>query len=246
VAIVFDKVNRIMTVEAPATEVTIQDLINTIRDWEDNPENMEVAKTADASGKEDLGGGLAVGITLKLLNWKLKFQDRTGPDWADCSVTGGNLVAVDANNVPMNPIAPAAYVTVTVVKAVSAALIAEWSQSQIDSHIAESGAIKAKTDLIPSDIADIPTMTELNAAHGSGTWEGATPTQVWENPTRSLTTMDVAGSANEHISKEETLSEIKGPGWTDESLKKIFDKINDGVKASPGSVAQYLERQTNP
>lgn len=36
----------------------------------------------------------------------------------------------------------------------------------------EVAAIKAKTDLIPADVASIPTSTELDAAHGAGSWEG--------------------------------------------------------------------------
>ena len=151
----FDKVNRVITVKAPDTEVTIQQLINTIRDWEDELVNTEVPKVADASGKDDLGGGLQVGITLKLLNWKVKFEDRSGPNYIDCGVSGGNLVAVDANNQSMNPIAPAAYVTVTVAKAVSAALIAaiaEWTQTQKDSLFADTGTLKTDTTTIKTEI----------------------------------------------------------------------------------------------
>ena len=128
----FNKVTKIIQVDLPDTEVTIQQLINAVRDWEDELSNMETGKVADASGKEDLGGGLQVGITLKLLNWRVKFADRSGPDYIDCGIDGGNLVAVNGTGQPMNPIAPSAYVTVTVVKAVSAALLAEWTQAEKD------------------------------------------------------------------------------------------------------------------
>ena len=139
----FDKVSRIIEVAAPDTEVTVQQLINTIRDWEDEPYNMEVAKVADASGKDDLGGGLAVGVTLRLLNWRVKFEDRAGPTWIDCSVTGGNLIVVDANNQPMNPIQPSSYVTVTVVKAVSAVITeAEWTETEKTQVFTEFDQIK--------------------------------------------------------------------------------------------------------
>ena len=141
----FNKITRVITISLPDTEVTIQQLLNAIRDWEDELGNMEVARVTDASGKEDLGGGLSVGITLKLLNWKVKFADRSGPAYIDCQVSGGNLVALDANNQPMNPIQPAAYVTVIVAKAVSAARIAdvaEWTQTQKDSIFADTAQIK--------------------------------------------------------------------------------------------------------
>ena len=100
----FDKANRIITVKSPATEITIQDLITIIRDWEDELYNMEIAKVADASGKEDLGAGEFNTITLKLLNWKLKREASSSP--MIFTVRGGNLVAVDADSNPMVPFEP--------------------------------------------------------------------------------------------------------------------------------------------
>jgi len=147
----FDEVNRIIEVAAPTTEVVIQELINVIRDWEDELENMDVPKIADASGKEDLGGGLAVGITLKLLNWRLKFENRLGPDYIDCVMGGGNLVAVDEYGQPMNPIAPSAYVMVTIVKAVSAAMIAdvaEWTQDEKEGVFSDVETLKGEIDKV--------------------------------------------------------------------------------------------------
>ena len=74
----FDRVNRIITVAAPSTEVTIQDLLDTIRDWEDEPSQLNLASLATAGGKDSLGGGEFTGITLTLINdWRLAFQART-------------------------------------------------------------------------------------------------------------------------------------------------------------------------
>jgi len=139
-----DQLTRRITVGAPDTEVTCQELVNAIRDWQDELENMNCADFIMASGKEDLGGGLQVGITLKLLNWKVKFEDRPGPNWIRCRVTRGNLVAVDANNLAMDPIEPSAYVSPGEQVAVSAALVQD----------ADIDAIKAKTDNLPSDPGD--------------------------------------------------------------------------------------------
>jgi len=121
-AIIFDPIDRIIEVEAPATEVTIQELINAIREWEDEQSSMGYTHVVEGSGKEDLGGGVKVGITLKLLNWKLKFADRGGPNWTTCNVRGGNLVAIDGNGDSMFPIAPASYVTVSLTSSSSATL----------------------------------------------------------------------------------------------------------------------------
>lgn len=169
----FDKVNRSITVLAPDTEVSIQELLNAIRDFEDELINLEVAKIADASGKEDLGGGLSVGITLKLFNWKLKFEDRPGPAWVDCQVSGGNLVAVNGAGQPVNPIEPASYVTVTVVKAVSAALtaaIAEWTEAEKDSIFADTGVLKSDTGTLKADTETIKTEID-KVQHYGGLYE---------------------------------------------------------------------------
>jgi len=119
----FDKINKLIIVKAPDTEVTIQDLYNNIRDWEDEPENMEVYKVADCTGKEELGGGVYVGLTLKLIDWKLKFEDRSGPSYIICNVSGGNLVMYNtATSSYESPIEPSAYVTVTLTSSSSATL----------------------------------------------------------------------------------------------------------------------------
>jgi hypothetical protein len=123
VAITFNKISKIITVEAPATEVTIQELINEIRNWEDELHNMEEYKVADCTGKEELGGGVYVGLTLKLIDWKLKFEDRVGPTTIVCDVSGGNLVMYNSiADAYQNPIEPSTYITVTKTSSSSATL----------------------------------------------------------------------------------------------------------------------------
>ncbi len=119
----FDKIDQIITVESPATEITMQELINGIRDFEDEYYGVDIAKVANASGKEALGGGVLVGITVTLIDWKLKFADRAGPDYILCNATGGNLVTFDTGSqLYINPIEPAAYVTVVITASSSATL----------------------------------------------------------------------------------------------------------------------------
>ena len=119
--IIFDQENKLIIIKSPQTSVTVQTLINTIRDFEDNPEAMDNASLANAYGKQDLGSGMKVGITLELINnWRIKFEDRNGPDYILCSVSGGNLVAVnDYNN---NPIKPSAFTQVTIAQSTSATI----------------------------------------------------------------------------------------------------------------------------
>ena len=121
-ALVFDKNTKIITVESPQVTLTIQDLHDDIRLYEELNQNLEVAQIANASGKQSLGGGVTVGITLELINdWRLAFAARPGPDTVLCTVTGGNLVAT--NIYDNNPIYPTAYTQVTISQSSSATVI---------------------------------------------------------------------------------------------------------------------------
>ena len=129
-AITLDQATKLITVD-PETSVTIQQLINAIRDWEDELVNMDCSQVASAGGKDDLGGGTLVGITLKLLNWKVKFADKGSV--TVCTVSGGNLVAVDEYGDTMDAIEPSTNVTVMVAQSSSAVQIvaeAEWTPEE--------------------------------------------------------------------------------------------------------------------
>lgn len=120
-SISFNRVNKWIVINAPQTVVTIQDLINTVRNYEDDIENLDLPKIANCSGKQDIGGGVLVGLTIELLDgWKIRFEDRAGPAYTTCYVTGGNLAQISG----AYPIEPSAYVFV-VVSSSSSATIAE-------------------------------------------------------------------------------------------------------------------------
>ena len=116
---------RIITVFSPATMITVQELVNLVMDWEDEPWNMTYERIIKATGKQELGGGVLVGITATLLNAKLKFEDRGSP--TICNVTGGNLVAVDSNGASVYPLEYSTNVMATITASSSATL-----QEQID------------------------------------------------------------------------------------------------------------------
>jgi hypothetical protein len=119
----FDKLTKVITVDLPDIEITIQELIDKIRDWEEELEQLSIFKVADASGKEELGGGIKVGITLTLIDWKITFASRPGPDWVLCRISGGNLVRYDSGTQTYgDPIEPSAYVTISLTSSSSATL----------------------------------------------------------------------------------------------------------------------------
>src|SRR4030067_1617565 len=123
ISIDFESSPRIITILAPTTEVAVQELVNVIRDAEDDPLNMEYDHLIRAAGKEPLGGGVSVGITVTLLNAKIAFETRLGPAFEQCEISGGNLVAMDENGIPMSPIQPTAYTQIVRTSSSSATLM---------------------------------------------------------------------------------------------------------------------------
>lgn len=119
-AVTFDRINKIIEVEAPATEIEVQDLANAIQQWQSLQENIDVPQVATASGKTELSTGVVVGITLELLdNWQLKFEDRVGPAWVQCVVKEGNLVG----GILENPIATSTFVQVKLIQSAAATIV---------------------------------------------------------------------------------------------------------------------------
>lgn len=112
---------RIVTVEAPSTELDMQDLYDTLRDREIG--QMDEDFIVAGSGLEELGGGVVVGLTILLNNALLAFEARGGPSFAQCFIRGGNLVAVDdVGATYASPIYPTAYTQVVLANSSSATL----------------------------------------------------------------------------------------------------------------------------
>lgn len=113
---------RIITVQAPSTEITMQDLLDTLRDEERKPANIDDDSIVDAAGKENLGGGVLVGLTVTLQNARVAFEARPGPAYVQCNVAGGNLVALDSGGSTMSAIEPTAFTQVVLANSSSATL----------------------------------------------------------------------------------------------------------------------------
>ena len=127
--LLFDFPSQIITVPLPDTTLDLQYLINSIRDAEDDlTPGMAYAKIADAFGKQDLGGGVKVGITVVLLNgWRVMFAARPGPDTISVSITGGNFVG----EAGANPVAPSLFTQVTTTQSSSATIITPQSDTNL-------------------------------------------------------------------------------------------------------------------
>ena len=88
-ALQMDWLNKLINVTSPQTTVTVQDLLDFIRTEEATPCGICRNQIATASGKEDLGGSVLVGITVKLQDdWQLLFWEGNYV----ATISGGNLV----------------------------------------------------------------------------------------------------------------------------------------------------------
>lgn len=119
----FDKANKLVIVDIASTEVTCQEIVNKVRDWSDNQDNLEVQTFMFASGKEALDAETDVGITVRFVDWKLQFADRPAPTWVICTVKSGNFIGETASGIAQYPIEPAQYVNSLIAQSSSATII---------------------------------------------------------------------------------------------------------------------------
>jgi hypothetical protein len=87
---------RIIKVAAPSTELTIQDLHDTLRGrFEEELTDLDQPELISSAGKEDLGGGVKVGITSTLQNAYVTFEARKA------SASTGTVTTADTNGITL-------------------------------------------------------------------------------------------------------------------------------------------------
>ena len=128
----WDSSPRIIEVENPETELLVQDLYDTLCYLRALPENMDNADPVSGSGKEYLGNNIYVGLTVTLLNAKIKFANKETPTL--CVISGGNLVSINESGEPMNAIEPSANVSVQLSQSASATIITAGSGLSQEEH----------------------------------------------------------------------------------------------------------------
>jgi hypothetical protein len=121
----FLKSPRIIRIPNTSDEVTQQDLYDTLRSLEDDPGNMSYNHLIDSAGKEELGGGVLVGITNELQNAILFFV----PDLA--VIESGTVTTGDATGVTLTDTA-ATFITNGVT---SGAMVVNFTDQSIASVI---------------------------------------------------------------------------------------------------------------
>ena len=164
--IAFNKPDRVIEVDSDVhpVAVTVQELVDAIRDYESELVNMEISPLASVTGKSNLGGGLYTGITLILQGWTVKFPDHPGPDVVWAGVTGGNLLAVDVNGGSATPFTPSTFTSVIYGTSTAAALLDPttqnpWALPKVDNQ--EAGTMGGRVKDLEDTLARVKRDTSL-------------------------------------------------------------------------------------
>lgn len=88
---------RIVSFPLSIDEVVLQDVHDTLRELEERLENMGFPKLIDSAGKEELGGGVLVGITSELQNAVLEFTPRTTPTQSGTATASASQTLTDTS-----------------------------------------------------------------------------------------------------------------------------------------------------
>ena len=115
-AIEFDHEEHLINITSPQNTLSCQELINAIRTEEASATGIVYPQIATASGKEDLGSGVTVGMTINLISpWQVKF-------WSGnyiAKIAGGNLVG----GISGDPVAYSAGVQVLLVQSAASTIV---------------------------------------------------------------------------------------------------------------------------
>ncbi len=110
----FDPDPTVLTVEvdSPFDGVTVQTLINGVREYEDELDNLDRPPLITATGKDVIVPAVEfVGIVLTMVNgWTVSFAARGGPGYESMVVKSGNLIG----EAGANPITPTAFTQVQI------------------------------------------------------------------------------------------------------------------------------------
>ena len=137
-SLIVDFDQQLVFVEAPQVTLTCQELINVIRNAEASEEGICFDQIATASGKEDLGGSVYVGLTVNLLEpCQVKFWPLAGV----AKVAGGNLVG----GIGGDPVAYTAGVQVLLIQSAAGTIVETGTSGLTPEESAQLNEIGAKT-----------------------------------------------------------------------------------------------------
>lgn len=122
----FDHTLALVEIADPVLSITIQEVFDAIAFHRARPLFLDDSEICKAEGKVPIPGiGNSLIILTMIDGWRIKFADRPGPLHVQAEITAGVIVVSGGGN----PIAPAAFVNVSISQAVSGVSI---QQPKID------------------------------------------------------------------------------------------------------------------
>ena len=158
-ALTFNQAAQRISVTSPQVSLSCQDLINAIRDEEASERGIVYDKIADASGKDNLGGGVSTAITVFLLDaWQVQWYAGN----YTATIGGGNLVAESGDAVAYVSGGPQVEITLSAAATIVAGDGGSTAPSASEVANAVLAALQGTT--IPVDVRKINAVT----VEGSG------------------------------------------------------------------------------
>lgn len=229
---------RVIWVTAPIDNILVQDILDTCRSLEAEQSNITNAALVSASGKGSLGYGVYEGISITLLNTVIAFEDRPGPDFTQCVVSGGNIIAFDSVGNNLLPIQTTAYTQVVVLASIATTIMSSSGNStdpwSTDLTMYGPGTAGNVIQSLPSNIWNEPTISHLT--YGT---VGFVLTQLQaDTSTISISQIAITSLINTLLKYERNRTKID----TAAATLTIFD--NDGV--TPLTVFALSDHLGNP
>lgn len=161
---------RIGIPAAEAAPILMQTLINSIREQEASEQGITYDQIADATGKNDLGGGVQTGITVALRStWKLDFE----PGAYQATVTGGNLADALSriNNTGSPQVLALASAAATLAETGVSGLTSEESAALLTIASIPAATLAAiLASVIPANVKKVNDVTIKGAGVPGNTW----------------------------------------------------------------------------
>ena len=154
---------RLIIIAAPSTEMTMQDLHDTLQDIDDEPANMSYPHLVQSAGKDDLGGGVTVGITLTLRNAQIAFARR------ETIVTTGTVTSDSPTGAILQK-------------------IIDTSATFITDGVARGMWVSNNTRAYPCEVISVDSETQLTVLTSTGgDWTTGDTYAIWETAVCDLT-----------------------------------------------------------
>ena len=226
---------RVIQVDSPQTEATLQGLIDAIRDWEDDADHTQFDTLIDAAGKEDLGGGVTVGITATLQNAQLYFAPRSSQ-----IVTGETVSTADADGYTLITTG-ATYITdgvqrgdivYNVTTTAMATVLTVDSEEQI-SHMQLSGG--SRNDWQVSDAVDVYRNEQCNISGGNLVAVddvGASIPSTLQSPNTNIVRTSSSSATLQELADIQ-FSSFQGGVWIDVSGSNSGTTFPNGTARQP-------------